>query len=97
MVYTGQHEHKTVSSREVYRNPWLRLREDKIERSNGVHGIYTESPFFIQPSDSLGSRGHLGDYSIYCGRSEDGTGQRRTIPGLTNRRKITESRRRNGM
>jgi ADP-ribose pyrophosphatase len=31
---------KTLSSREVYRNPWLRLREDEIERSNGARGIY---------------------------------------------------------
>ncbi len=30
----------TVSSREIYRNPWLRLREDEILRSNGVSGIY---------------------------------------------------------
>ena len=31
---------KTLGSREVYRNPWLRVREDQVERSNGVHGIY---------------------------------------------------------
>jgi len=31
---------KTLSSREVYRNAWLRLREDQVERSNGVRGIY---------------------------------------------------------
>ena len=31
---------KTLSSREVYRNAWLRLREDEVERSNGVRGIY---------------------------------------------------------
>jgi ADP-ribose pyrophosphatase len=31
---------RTLSSREVYRNPWLRLREDQIERSNGARGIY---------------------------------------------------------
>lgn len=31
---------RTLSSREVYRNPWLRLREDQIERSNGNKGIY---------------------------------------------------------
>lgn len=31
---------RTLSSREIYRNPWLRLREDQIERSNGAHGIY---------------------------------------------------------
>jgi 8-oxo-dGTP pyrophosphatase MutT (NUDIX family) len=30
----------TLSSREVYRNPWLRLREDEILRSNGSKGIY---------------------------------------------------------
>lgn len=31
---------KTLSSREIYRNPWMRLRQDEIERSNGAHGIY---------------------------------------------------------
>lgn len=31
---------KTISSREVYRNPWCSLREDIIERSNGQRGIY---------------------------------------------------------
>ncbi len=29
-----------VASREVYRNPWMRLREDEILRSNGKKGIY---------------------------------------------------------
>jgi 8-oxo-dGTP pyrophosphatase MutT (NUDIX family) len=31
---------RTLSSREVYRNRWLRVREDQIERSNGSKGIY---------------------------------------------------------
>ena len=31
---------KTISSREVYRNPWTSVREDIIERSNGQRGIY---------------------------------------------------------
>jgi ADP-ribose pyrophosphatase len=31
---------RTLSSREVYRNPWLSVREDDIERPNGTHGIY---------------------------------------------------------
>lgn len=31
---------RTLSSREVYRNPWLRVREDQIERNNGKKGIY---------------------------------------------------------
>ncbi|MGD0548450.1 MAG: NUDIX hydrolase [Terracidiphilus sp.] len=30
----------TLASREVYRNHWLRVREDEILRSNGVKGIY---------------------------------------------------------
>ena len=31
---------RTISSREVYRNPWTRVREDVIERANGHRGIY---------------------------------------------------------
>jgi 8-oxo-dGTP pyrophosphatase MutT (NUDIX family) len=31
---------RTLSSREVYRNRWMRVREDQIERSNGERGIY---------------------------------------------------------
>ncbi|MGO9435847.1 MAG: NUDIX domain-containing protein [Terracidiphilus sp.] len=31
----------TLSSREVYRNRWMRLREDEILRSNGQRGIYS--------------------------------------------------------
>ena len=30
----------TLTSREVYRNHWMRVREDKILRSNGEQGIY---------------------------------------------------------
>ena len=30
----------TLSSREVYRNAWMRVREDQILRSNGKRGIY---------------------------------------------------------
>ena len=31
---------KTISSREVYRNPWTWVREDIIERPGGVRGVY---------------------------------------------------------
>ncbi|WP_348266720.1 NUDIX hydrolase [Edaphobacter sp. DSM 109919] len=31
---------RTISSREVYRNRWTRVREDVIERTNGHRGIY---------------------------------------------------------
>jgi len=32
---------RTLSTREIYRNPWLSLREDEIQRSNGASGIYS--------------------------------------------------------
>jgi len=32
---------KTLSSREIYRNRWMVLREDEILRSNGQKGIYS--------------------------------------------------------
>ncbi len=31
---------KKISSREVYRNPWTRVREDVIERPDGKRGVY---------------------------------------------------------
>ncbi len=31
---------RTLGSRVVYENPWLRLREDAIERPDGVRGVY---------------------------------------------------------
>ena len=31
---------RTISSREVYRNRWTRVREDVIERADGQRGIY---------------------------------------------------------
>ncbi len=31
---------RTLASREVYRNAWMRVREDEIERSDGTRGIY---------------------------------------------------------
>lgn len=39
---------RTTGSREVYRNPWLRVREDVVERGDGSTGIYSvvEKPHF---------------------------------------------------
>jgi 8-oxo-dGTP pyrophosphatase MutT (NUDIX family) len=34
------HSITTLSSREVYRNPWLSVREDEILRSDGKRGFY---------------------------------------------------------
>jgi ADP-ribose pyrophosphatase len=50
---------KTLSSREVYRNRWMALREDRVERedgSEGIFGVVTKPPFsLIIPID----RGHF--------------------------------------
>ena len=39
---------RTTGSREVYRNPWIRVREDAVERADGSAGIYSvvEKPHF---------------------------------------------------
>jgi 8-oxo-dGTP pyrophosphatase MutT (NUDIX family) len=39
---------RTTSSREVYRNPWIRVREDTVERVDGSSGVYgvVERPHF---------------------------------------------------
>jgi 8-oxo-dGTP pyrophosphatase MutT (NUDIX family) len=39
---------RTTSSREVYRNAWIRVREDEVERADGSSGIYgvVEKPDF---------------------------------------------------
>jgi 8-oxo-dGTP pyrophosphatase MutT (NUDIX family) len=39
---------RTTSSREVYRNPWIRVREDAVEREDGSTGVYgvVEKPHF---------------------------------------------------
>ncbi|HEX2073375.1 MAG TPA: NUDIX hydrolase [Geodermatophilus sp.] len=39
---------RTTSSREVYRNPWIRVREDRVERADGSTGVYgvVEKPHF---------------------------------------------------
>ena len=31
---------RTTGSREVYRNPWIRVREDAVEHADGSPGIY---------------------------------------------------------
>jgi 8-oxo-dGTP pyrophosphatase MutT (NUDIX family) len=39
---------RTTSSREAYRNPWIRVREDVLERDDGSTGLYgvVEKPDF---------------------------------------------------
>jgi 8-oxo-dGTP pyrophosphatase MutT (NUDIX family) len=39
---------RTTASREIYRNPWIRVREDDVELADGSAGIYSvvEKPHF---------------------------------------------------
>ncbi|MBB1200844.1 NUDIX hydrolase [Enterobacteriaceae bacterium 89] len=41
-------EIKTLSTQEIYRNQWMRLKEDRIERADGSQGVYSviEKPDF---------------------------------------------------
>ena len=52
---------RTLSSRVVYENRWMRVREDEIERPDGSHGIYAvidkEQAALIVPWD--GTHLHL--------------------------------------
>ena len=49
---------KTVTSRVVYENPWLTLREDRVEHQDGTPGIYSviDKPDFavIIPAENDG-------------------------------------------
>ena len=49
---------KTLTSKVMYRNPWLSVREDQIERADGSHGLYSvvDIPDFalIIPADRDG-------------------------------------------
>jgi 8-oxo-dGTP pyrophosphatase MutT (NUDIX family) len=49
---------RTTGSREVYRNPWMRLREDDVVREDGSTGVYAvvEKPSFalVVPAERNG-------------------------------------------
>ena len=49
---------RTTSSREVYRNPWLTVREDAVVRDDGSTGVYgvVEKPHFalVLPAERNG-------------------------------------------
>jgi 8-oxo-dGTP pyrophosphatase MutT (NUDIX family) len=49
---------RTTSSREVYRNPWIRVREDAVQRDDGSAGVYgvVEKPHFglVVPAERNG-------------------------------------------
>lgn len=49
---------RTTGSREVYRNPWIRVREDTVEQADGSSGVYgvVEKPDFalVLPAERNG-------------------------------------------
>ena len=52
---------QTINSREVYVNPWMRVREDSIRRQDGSDGIYgvIEKPTYALVIPLDGDRVHL--------------------------------------
>ena len=56
----GEPEVRTTSSRLVYENPWMRLREDEFVRADGSRGLYgvVDKPDFaiVVPMDDGGFR-----------------------------------------
>lgn len=58
---------QTLASKEIYQNPWLRLREDQVVNPNGGHGIYGVVEFQnravgIIPVDNAGYTWLVGQY-----------------------------------
>jgi len=49
---------RTTGSREIYRNPWIRVREDDVVRADGSTGVYSvvEKPHFalVLPAENDG-------------------------------------------
>ena len=54
-------EIKTLSSKIVYENKWMRVREDKIQRASGAEGIFgvIEKPDFVVIIPIAGGHIHL--------------------------------------
>ncbi|ORV91125.1 NUDIX domain-containing protein [Mycolicibacterium iranicum] len=52
---------EAVGSREVYRNPWMTVREDEIRRADGTAGIYgvVDRPTYALVIPQDGNRFHL--------------------------------------
>ena len=52
---------QTVATREIYRNSWLTLREDDIQRADGSSGIYAviDKPTYALVIARVGDRFHL--------------------------------------
>jgi 8-oxo-dGTP pyrophosphatase MutT (NUDIX family) len=63
---------RTLSTREVYRNPWITVREDEVELPDGTSGIYgvVDRPDFalVIPREPDGSLWLVEQYRYTIGR-----------------------------
>jgi 8-oxo-dGTP pyrophosphatase MutT (NUDIX family) len=63
---------RTLSSREVYRNPWITVREDEVELDDGTPGIYgvVDRPDFalVIPREPDGGMWLVEQYRYAIGR-----------------------------
>jgi 8-oxo-dGTP pyrophosphatase MutT (NUDIX family) len=63
---------RTVTSREVYRNPWISVREDEVELpdgSTGIYGVVDRADFaLIIPREADGSVWLVEQYRYAIGR-----------------------------
>ena len=65
-----------IGTREVYKNPWIRVREDKVikpDRSRGIYGVIeTNGGVSIVPIDSKGNCYLIKEFSYGVGRYTTG-------------------------
>jgi hypothetical protein len=90
---------KTLSSRFVYDNPWIRVREDQVVRPDGQPGIYGVVEFKnravgVLPVDDKGRIWLVGQFrytvQAYSWEIPEGGGPPSESPEATARRELRE-------
>jgi len=90
---------KTLSSRFVYDNPWIRVREDQVVRPDGRHGIYGVVEFKnravgVLPVDDQGRIWLVGQYrytvQAYSWEIPEGGAPQTESPEASARRELRE-------
>jgi 8-oxo-dGTP pyrophosphatase MutT (NUDIX family) len=90
---------KTVSTRSIYENPWIAVREDQVLRPDGLPGIYGVVHFKnravgVLPVDDLGGIWLVGQYryplNAYSWEIPEGGSPEWEPPEVTARRELRE-------
>src|SRR5271167_62330 len=90
---------RTLSSRLVYENPWIRVREDQVRRPDGLPGIYGVVEFKnravgVLPVEADGSIWLVGQFRYplraYSWEIPEGGGLPSEMPEATARRELRE-------